>query len=306
MWQPLDCELLAHYYTEASLTIHCDPEQQQVWQVNVPELAFAFDFVRHGILAFSAFHLAYLNPQMRDFYLPRALEHNGTSLSIGRKLLQHVTEENCSALFIFTILVTVNAIAGPRKPEDFLLVEEAGIASWLKIFRGTGAFVGEWLGALRSGPGKLIIENGLRRAHLRWTHKNQHSTGENQLEELKSRVANTTTDQQALIYSEAIDQLRESFTSFYLYKYNNGATDAFDWTTRVSEQYLHLLRQQTQESLCIFIFFCVLLHQTNSNWWMEGWSTHLVEKVCHLLDEEHRQWVWWPLKQLERSSDLSD
>jgi hypothetical protein len=36
----------------------------------------------------------------------------------------------------------------------------------------------------------------------------------------------------------------------------------------------------------------------DSCWWMEGWATHLIAKIYHLLDEEHRLWIRWPIEEI--------
>ena len=299
----LNRELLNNFCTKTCYTVQSDPVQQSVWQINVPQLAFSFDYVMHGILALSALHLAYLNPQ-KDFYVSHARIHHQISLQKGGKLLQPITQENCSGLYIFSILVSVYTLASPEKPEDFLLVREKGIAPWLSLFRGNRAIVENSGAALMSGPLGPMIENGRRKAQLRELPTNKTSTGEEQLNVLRYLIAGTIPDLETFnTYAQAIEELRKSFAAFNIYQYNYAATDAFIWIHRVSDEYLLLLGKETQESLCISAFFCVLLHQMNSIWWGEGWSTRLMAQIGLLLDKEHRRWIWWPVKQVPILSD---
>ena len=294
----LNRELFKNFCTKTCYTLQSDPVQQSVWQNNVPQLAFSFDFVMHGILALSALHLAYLYPQ-KDFYVSYAQLHYQISFNRGKKLLSQITQENCSGLYVFSILVAVYALASPRKPEDFLLVRETGIAPWLSIFRENCAIMESSGTALMSGPLRPMIENGLQKFQLRESRTNKTSIGEEQLNILQYLIAGTIPDLETFnTYAQAIEELRKSFAVFNSYQYNHGATDAFIWVHCVSEEYLLLLRKGTQESLCIFAFFCALLHQMNSIWWGEGWSTHLMAQIGLLLDEEHRQWILWPVKQV--------
>jgi len=299
----LNRELFNTFCTKTCYTLQSDPVQQSVWQINVPKLAFSFDFVMHGILALSALHLAYLNPQ-KDFYVSHAQIHHQISLQKGRKLLSHITQENCFGLYTFSILVAVYTLASPQKLEDFLLVGETGIAPWLSMLRGNRAIMESSGTALMSGPLGLMIENGIRKAQLRESCMNQTSAEEEQLNILQYLIAGTIPDLETFnTYAQAIEELRKSFAVYNIHQYNHGATDVFTWVDRVSEEYLLLLRKGTQESLCIFAFFCVLFHQINSIWWGEGWSTHLMAQISLLLDEEHRQWIWWPVKQVPILSD---
>lgn len=62
-------------------------------------------------------------------------------LDITIPLLRKATEENCSALYIFSVLTCIFAPASPRKPEDFLIVRENEIAEWLFLLRGTSSII---------------------------------------------------------------------------------------------------------------------------------------------------------------------
>ena len=125
-----------------------------------------------------------------------------------------------------------------------------------------------------------MYRSGFRRVQLRELPTNKTSTGEEQLNLLQHLIAETIPDRTTFdIYVKAIEELRKSFMVFNLYEYNHGATDAFLWVHRVPEKYLLLLRDREQESLCIFAFFCVLLHQMNSIWWGKGWGTRLMAQA---------------------------
>jgi hypothetical protein len=295
----LDAELLVNFCTETCHTIHRDPVQRRLWQVNVPYVALSFDFVMRITLAFSGLHLAYLYPEKKDFYISQAQTHYEISLRLATEALLHITQENCAGVYMFAALAALYAIASPRKPEDFLVVGETGIAPWLIMIRGIRSIMAASEATLLSGPLGPMFQDRLRRVQLRESRMNKKSTGEEQLKELQHLIAETIADQEKLsIYVEAIKELRKSFTALYLGQDNYGSTDVFIWVFLVSEEYLLLLREQTPESLCIFAFYCVFIHQLNSYWWVEGWSTYLMNQICLLLDEQHRQWIWWPVEQV--------
>lgn len=289
-----DRELFNNFCTKTCFTLQGDPVQQSVWQISVPKLALSFDFVMDGILALSALHLAYLYPSQKGFYISQAQTRHDIGLCRAGKLLLHITQENCSGLYIFSVLAAIYTLASPRKPKDLLLVGETGIS----IFRGNHTIMESSRAALMSGPLGPMLKNGWQRTQLRESCTNKTSIEEGQLNVLRHLITEMIPDPTTFnIYAQAIEELRKSFAAFNPH-YNHGATDVFTWVHRVSEEYLLLLRNQTQESLCILAFFCVLLHQMNSVWWSEGQSTHLMTQIRLLLDEEHRQWIWWPVKQV--------
>lgn len=82
--------------------------------------------------------------------------------------------------------------------------------------------------------------------------------------------------------------------------------DAFVWLYRVNEDYLQLLRERTQVALTIFGFACVLLKRLEFQWWVRGWSTHIISIVYNLVDEEHRLWLRWPIEEIGWIPSLND
>ncbi|MCJ1247302.1 hypothetical protein MMC30_004516 [Trapelia coarctata] len=249
-----------------------------------------------GILAVSALHLAHFRPEKKDFYVAQAMLLHQTALHVATALLTNVTQDNCSALYMFSILTCIFALASPRKLGDFLLVEETGIAEWLFLLRGTRFIADMARETLQSGSLGPIFTSGKRRDQLRTSESN----GDDHLGELQYLINGTATDQQiSYIYHASIDELRKSFAVAH----NCGPqtyelSDAFIWPYRVSEDYLGLLKQLTPEALAIFAFFCVLLKRLDSHWWMNGWSTHLISRIYDLLDEEHRLWIRWPIEEI--------
>ena len=221
----------------------------------------------------------------------------------------HVTPENCSTLYIFTILVSLFSLGRPRKPEDCLIVEEAGIPSWLTLLRGTRSIIEFSHTALLSGPPGPMFQNELRRVQLREVPSYNRSVEEKQLEGLQRTISRATTDQRTLkTYTEVIEELRKSYIVLHNNPHTYEFTDAFIWVLRVSDEYLQLLNKQIQESLCTFAFFSVVVYQLSSHWWIEGWGRNLIAQIDLLLDEEHRSWIQWPLEQihLDRKSGRPD
>jgi hypothetical protein len=70
----------------------------------------------------------------------------------------------------------------------------------------------------------------------------------------------------------------------------------------VSESLVPLLRVPTQEAVAIFAHYSVLLKHHESRWWLQGWAEHVVMRAQEILDEEHREWIEWPVRELELMS----
>lgn len=106
----------------------------------------------------------------------------------------------------------------------------------------------------------------------------------------------------------SLDNLQEVFESF-LDQGENVQTVRliFSWLIRVDQQFLDNLSRHTPHSLLLFAYFAVLLHWTDRAWWMEGWSSHIVESISHILGGNdapaaYKQWLKWPREQIGLSS----
>lgn len=255
-----------------------------------------------GILALSALHLARYRPDKKEIYTSQAMLQHQIGLRQATTILTELNEDNCPAVFIFSALTLFFTVAAPRKPDDFLLVGENGIGDWLTLVKGTAFVVGTAEDVLFKGSLGPMFLAGRRRTELREKYLAEAPYEDSPLTELGVLVEKTTVDRHDMaVYLDAIDILRKSFLTFT----EHGETvpgfesaDIFIWVFEVNHRYLELLRRNTQESLCIFGYFCVVLRRQDSYWWMEGWATHLISKIYHLLDEEHRLWIRWPIEEI--------
>ncbi|KAH8593540.1 hypothetical protein B0O99DRAFT_515376, partial [Bisporella sp. PMI_857] len=296
----MDLELLHNYYMYTANTLHGDIVMKTLWRLNVPQIGFCHDFVMRGILAISALHLAYNRPQTRELYLSKAIAQHQAGLRQATSILAQVSHENCAAVYIFTALTCIFALASPRKPGDFLVIGDSGIAEWLILFRGTKSIIETSQDALISGPLGPMFSKGSRRYEIRDRYGNEAFPESQRLNELTSFIEEFTSDHEKVeVYRHTIFELRKSYGMVYR---NASQTiesgDIFIWLFKVSEEYLELLREKAQEALAIFAYFSVIPKRLEVNWWIEGWSTHLISRIYGLMDEEHRLWIRWPIEEI--------
>ncbi|KAH8804384.1 hypothetical protein F5884DRAFT_406326 [Xylogone sp. PMI_703] len=304
----IDMKLLHHYATSTYRTLRCDPVQRTIWQINVCEVAFSNDFVLHGILAIAALHLAYLRPSQKNFYITRGTMHYQLGLRVATNLLPSMNEANCTPLWLFSCLAGIFALASPRTPEDFLLVNSKGFADWIVLIRGTNSIIDSSEQTLYAGPLGLMFQTG----RVRFASQSSEpfmlgSEHDNQVQLLQQRILSSCVDPgRTEAYTIALSEIRKSLNVLYSFAETYEATDAFIWVFRAPESYFALLKDQDQDALCIFALYCVLLHQLTTHWWAEGWSIHLMNQIYRLLDDQHQYWVQWPIKQIGGMTLLRD
>ncbi|KIN04323.1 hypothetical protein OIDMADRAFT_159751 [Oidiodendron maius Zn] len=301
-------ELLHHYTTSTYHTLRSDAVQRTVWQMSVCEVGFSHEFVLRGILAIAALHLAHLRPSRKEFYIARGMMHHQLGLRMATGLLPAMNEENCTPLCVFAALAVMFAMASPRTPEDFLLVNDKGLADWMILMRGMNSILDSSEPNLFAGPLGLMFQSGHRRFQLRSSEPFMlGSPHDDQVLLLQQRILDSCVDpERGNAYMGALAEVRKSLTVLFAYAETYEGSDAFIWVFRTPEEYFVLLREQDQSALCIFAFFCVSLHRLSGHWWAHGWSIHLMSQIYRLVDEEHRWWIQWPIDQIGGLRALQD
>ncbi|KAK2669694.1 Zn(2)-C6 fungal-type DNA-binding domain [Fusarium oxysporum f. sp. vasinfectum] len=144
-----DLRLYHHYITVASLTFGDDA----MWHDKIPLLAFDNHFVLHLMLAVSGLHLARFQTLEATKYEKLAEHHHSKALSHVTNLLPQINHQNCSALYIATVLICNYAFAKPPKKGHLLVPFDGTETAWWNLFRGV-RFVIETMGltAIFSGP----------------------------------------------------------------------------------------------------------------------------------------------------------
>lgn len=128
-----------------------------------------------GVLAISALHLAHFKSDQSDYYVSQALHHQEIGLRAATAIMPHMTEENCSALYIFSVLTFYISLAKPHGEGDMFLVGEHGSADWLFLIKGTSYIMASSMASLYAGPFGPLFKAGHRRHESR---KAQAEVGE--------------------------------------------------------------------------------------------------------------------------------
>ncbi|RDL38261.1 uncharacterized protein BP5553_02601 [Venustampulla echinocandica] len=297
----IDLELLHNFSVSTCLTLHNDPALKTLWKVNVPQLGISNDFVMRGILAVSALHMAHFLPEKREFYLSQAFNQHQSGLRTATSILPNVTEENCSALYVFSALTLFFSLAGPRDSDQLLgSAGDTGISDWLSLLQGAHSILTTALDALVKGPLGPMFEAGRRRDAMRENYALAFPPEQDPLQELRHFLNSSGVDERTFhTCHAAIEELRKSFAAIYKQgSQDREPSDIFIWLFRVHGEFLGLVRGHSQEALAIFGHFCVLLKLMDYRWWMEGSALQLLSKVYELLDEDHRLWIRWPIEEV--------
>ncbi|KAI9714187.1 MAG: hypothetical protein M1828_001202 [Chrysothrix sp. TS-e1954] len=294
----LDLELLHNFSTSTCFTLSTNQSIKTVWRINVPKLGFKYHFVMHSLLALSALHLAYFDEEKRDFYISYARSHHGAGLSMANAVLPNLTLENCHAVYTFSALTYFFTLASPRRDTGFLMFVGEGATNWLSLLRGSLSVIREAPEELRSGVLGPLFQAGRQRAVARTT--SEANVEFRPLTSVEAFLRTRNLGFRVLhIYLDAAMELRKTFNTVYAQKFEDlEAADVLIWIFHAPQEYLKLLQAGAPEALILLAYFAVLLKPLDTSWWMAGWPKHLLSRVYHLLDDECRLVIRWPMEEM--------
>ncbi|KAF7911214.1 uncharacterized protein EAF01_002722 [Botrytis porri] len=290
----VDLEVFNNFCVSTSNSLNSNPVVRKIYQTTIVQIAFQHEFVMRALLALSALHMARNRPDRSQQLHEYSKQQHEAALRQGTAFIPHITTETCAALHVFSIFTGMHTLGRPRSVDEFVIVGENGITSWLVLFRGVTAIIKQFKDALLTGPLATLFKAREERVILRQTYADDEVE---HLRHLRIAIETTVPDEHEVqIYTEAIRGLELSYRFMYkcpAEQYETG--DIFIWLFRVADEYLGRLNDGTQEALAILAYSSVCFKKLEGLWWIEGWSNHLMANIYQFLDEEHRQWVQAPI-----------
>jgi hypothetical protein len=298
-------ELMHHYTSISYATLSNDADVQKVLQQELPRLAFQHKFLLHQLLAFSGYHLAYLNEDNRHSFFSQASQHQNSAIEGLRTTLAsaHISE-HCHALYAASMLLTICSFAsfpsydrfdGSLHPVDNIL----GVFSLIK---GMNMIQLESDGEIRTGPLATFF------GRMQCGGPNSKDSGlgliSAHVEQLGIALGQTT-----LLGSDAIHdsfgtrQAIASISSSIEHSISRlSATSTaslracFHWPILIGTDYIASLRQRHPAALVVLAFYCTMLRMAEGSCWaLEGWAESLMKCVCNSLMGSHWETlIEWP------------
>ncbi|KAL2126451.1 hypothetical protein VTI74DRAFT_884 [Chaetomium olivicolor] len=313
----LELELLHNFATKTYTTLTADPMIWEFWRDDVVQLGLSCDHIMRAVLAVSALHLAYHRPDRRNFYVEEGiLLHQKASRSAMRVMGsgEKIDKDQAASLFVFSMLTMFFALASPRRsnPDGTFFIGESGFPDWAFLLSG-GKSIMDVLGedGMNTVAAPFLLY-GRMRWHARHAILEKEKEKQAQsspsspqgsqpiLAPLRARISAAVSDRDLLnTYAYALDELELALAVRQDPSAPRDVLDAMVWLWMVSDSFVPLLRVPTQEAVAIFAHFCVLLKHHESHWWLQGWGDHIMVRAHEILDEEHREWIAWPMREME-------
>ncbi|ROT35918.1 hypothetical protein SODALDRAFT_316163 [Sodiomyces alkalinus F11] len=311
----LDLELMHNFTSFTYATLSSDGMIRNMFRTDVVRMAFVCDYVMRSLLAVSALHLAHFRPDRRDFYVNRAVMHHRAASQSAVPLLTQFRPGDCESLYLFSILTIYFALGYPHKPERSFLIGEAAFPQWLFLLRNIEPILCAIDPITYRGPLAPLFAHGAHPENQQPVlirDPRSEETPRTLLGDLERLVAKTCTEPDLIpIYHTAIGHLRRILGMVIPCAPNGDwratqqlllldVSDVFVWQWTVADDLLPLLKGQKvrQEAVAIFAHFLILIKKLESQWWLEGWTAHLMRLVWTSLDQEHRLWIQWPAEEM--------
>lgn len=129
----IDLKLMYHYTTNVSRTITgAGISDTDIWNNDIPLLAFEYPFLMHALLAFSATHLSRTESGLDDC----VTTHRGEALRLLREVILDINGENTDALVASALILIMDSLANASVPS---LTSSKSLPASAWIFHVKGA-----------------------------------------------------------------------------------------------------------------------------------------------------------------------
>jgi hypothetical protein len=281
--------LMHHFAISTSCSISSSQSGVLLMREMVPALAFEHDFLFSGILAVTALHLAIILPSA--VHSAAASKHHSQALTLIRPHLVHVTPDNVSALFSFSILIASYSFGIHETP---CLNPIGEMVDVFTLLRGIGDIVRAGAQWLEQGP--------FAQQSMLPTPSNRSASLAPKLEAAFSSLSTHNliliTDPAArAAYSTAIGMLRDTFL---LSAENPGAMmTVLPFPILVPPEFMERLRKRESMALVILAYYGLVMFWLRHHIWLRGWGKQIVDAVTHAVGPEWRKCLESAIEQVE-------
>nr|OQO16213.1 hypothetical protein B0A51_16576 [Rachicladosporium sp. CCFEE 5018] len=309
----LDLELMHHFMTHYFDVMTENFGMDLMWQSTLPQLGITAPYVMHGLLGFSALHMASIAPERAPLLHAAAVKHLDQALVSFREDCGPSTAENADAKFAFTWIVALFAFAiPPAVPPVDALVELFSLVKGMKsvaqdtmIWVAQGPFAPMLSDAFSDGSGVtadgLILDFSDAFAP---GNNNQTSLaplpegfdfGLNHLDFMIGMGAMIPEERRtcAVILAE----LKQLYTTVSKKRTQHCAVSAIVCFPQADPTaFISVIRRRRPQALVILAYYTVLLDLLDSRWWLQGWGRGVLRDVVANLGDEWKSWIEWPVQ----------
>jgi hypothetical protein len=262
-------ELTHHYTAHAYRTMPGTEHVKQIWGFAVPQEAFKYQFLLHSILAFSANHLAYINPSRATHFRLAGSAHQSAALTGLNQSVADIGPLNCHAIFAAASMTVINAFADARAYNLDVLVET------FQLVRGMDYVLSSVTDMLRKGPFAAIVRP------VEETPKPPSLLSAFLVDmQALSHLTTTNPSPDDVVAARAAEVLRNGLQYALDTSTHPALRATMIWPIGIAPEFIDALKSRTHPGArTIFKHYCQLLEYASTDFWFyTGWrgiSDHL-------------------------------
>jgi hypothetical protein len=249
-------------------------------------------YLLHALLAFSAQHLAHLQPEKATHYLHPAVSLQTRAISLFNSTWTNVDESNCVAVLLFSSVLGHHLLAETLRRRD-----PGDLDTFIEHYvQCTNMHRGIFVIAESAWP--LLMESELEPI-LSMSHS--FTSGEpvgdecQPLHDLVDTSLNLTKGEKVAT-RVAIDYLQIGFdASNTLRKSNHNRHQMiYSWTMLVPPEVTNMLARKQPEALILLAYYAVLLHRGKTLWQVGDTGAFIFELIASYLGPEWSLYLEYP------------
>lgn len=314
----LDLELMHHFTSSYSeiMTEHFDI-METMWQQEMPRIAFRSQYVMHGLLGFSALHLATIQPERASLLRASATNHLDQALVFYRQDNGPATAENSDARFTFTWLVAMFAFAIPSSVPPINAMVEL-----FSLVRGIEVVLQESLIWIIQGPFAPILTRAFVESKglasdgtalsmaFAFQASTSHSSGidcvpgedlpegmDFGLNHLDFMIGiHNMVPEERRTCVLVLAELKQLYDQMLSSQASCGMSMVMCFPKQDPTHFSLLLKRRLPQALIILAYYTVLLDLLDNRWWISGWGRRVLSDVVGNLGDEWKSWIDWPVQ----------
>ncbi|KAL2795536.1 hypothetical protein BJX66DRAFT_301854 [Aspergillus keveii] len=286
----LSLELMHKYSTETYKSICSSPADSAAWQVTIPQRALHFPFLMDGLLSVAALHTATTKgPEEASEYIDMAVGFQTRSLEPFQRSIQHISPENCDAVFAYSIFTIVHGIA---VPELTYITRASSTAATDTSSRLERIFV---LFELVQGTAEInkmfgqTLQRTFHNSEDYWAGSSTALEAEDneafhRLHDINNQENHDLDPRKFQLMEDAIAQLRMCCQR---YRGHQDPGSVLTWLAIVDREFVRFLREKDILAILMLVHWGFLLGQLDGKaWWALRFGLALVNEGLESLNQE--------------------
>lgn len=297
---PADLKLFHHYTISTFKTMRDEEgDPQDLWQKHIPLWGMEFPPILHLILALSALHMGYEQPEERQRHIEEADNHFTFGVRSVTSVISQLNADNCQKIYMSACLICFIYFGRGPRPGEYLIFSDNGPAEWGVLMHGVKMTVSSHHEKVFSGllePAGEKLEFELTPAMRIELH--EHTVHLQAVQRLIEESVLDVTERE--LHIAAISDLFKILDELYE-RVSGGKTGIslmdvlIGWLYRRPEEYVHRFERKEPRAMIILAYWTVLLKYMETTWFMEGWTAHVLSGIEAFLHGDYRPWIEWPL-----------